>query len=200
MSDETSTHLIRHEPSTGTLRLDEVTPTPVIVKLMGRTYTATLVDDAVDIRDHTDITSPHNLGTARPGSTTDHWEVTDSRGASLTSTADLLHTVALLRRAQWPPLDQAPLPRARLIPCHHASRESTGPYRPRSTEGTASPDARRASGKVGPGPPGRSATGPGRPVLAPDDPNLAALIGELTMLRRRTPPHPRLTDAQSQRL
>ncbi|MFE9421929.1 hypothetical protein ACFYNO_03075 [Kitasatospora sp. NPDC006697] len=128
MSDETSAHLISHEPSTRILRLDEVTPTPTIVKCMGRTYTATLVDDAVDIQDRTDITSPRSLGTARPGPMTDHWEVTDSRGALLTSTADLLHAVALLRQAQWPPRDQAPLPRARLSPCHHASRESTGPY------------------------------------------------------------------------
>ncbi|MFI6151354.1 hypothetical protein ACIBCA_01480 [Kitasatospora sp. NPDC051170] len=139
MSDDSSAHLIRHEPSARILRLDEVTSSPMTVKCMGRTYTATLVGDAVSIQDRTDITSPHSLGTARPGPTTDDWEVTDSCGALLTSTADLLHTVAVLRQAHWPPRDQTPLPRGRLSPCHHTSRESTRPDLPRLSADTTPP-------------------------------------------------------------
>ncbi|MBD0693820.1 hypothetical protein [Streptomyces sp. CBMA123] len=127
MSDDRLAQLIQHEPSARILRLDEVTSSPMVVKCMGRTYTATLVGDTVDIQDRTDITSPRSLGTARPGPATDDWEVTTSCGALLTSTADLLHAMAVLRQAQWPPRDQSALPRGRLSACHHTSRESTRP-------------------------------------------------------------------------
>ncbi len=87
------------------LGLDEVTSRPTAVKCMGRTYGATACDGAVTLHDLTDPTKPVLFGTAHRRAP-DSWEIHTARGAQLPHTADLLHAIALLRQAQWPPCDQ----------------------------------------------------------------------------------------------
>jgi len=90
--------------ATRTLGLSEVTSRPTTVKCMGRTYGAVAADGSVVISDVTDITRSVVLGTARPDAT-GVWDVRTPRGARLAGARDLLHAVAVLREAGWPPRD-----------------------------------------------------------------------------------------------
>ncbi|WP_034091538.1 hypothetical protein [Streptacidiphilus albus] len=87
------------------LALDEVTSRTTAVKCMGRTYGATAADGTVTLHDVTDPTKPLLLGIAHRR-TPDGWEIRTARDAQLRDTADLLHAIALLRQAQWPPCDE----------------------------------------------------------------------------------------------
>jgi hypothetical protein len=91
------------------LGLDEVTSHTTAVKCMGRTYGATAANGTVTLHDLTDPTKPVLLGTAHRR-TPDDWEIRTARDAQLPRTANLLHAIALLRQAQWPPCDQPHLP------------------------------------------------------------------------------------------
>jgi hypothetical protein len=86
------------------LGLDEVTSRTTAVKCMGRTYGATAADGTGTLNDLTDPTKPLLLGTAHRH-TADGWQIRTARDAQLPCTADLLHAIALLRQAQWPPCD-----------------------------------------------------------------------------------------------
>jgi hypothetical protein len=81
-------------------------PPATTVKCMGRTYGTAATDGTVTICDLTDITRPVPLGTAQANET-GTWEIRTIRGVHVTRTLDLLHAVAALRQANWPPRDES---------------------------------------------------------------------------------------------
>lgn len=81
---------------------EEVVSRNATVKCMGRTFGCVRAGAAVSISDVTDITRPVALGTAEPdGDGT--WRLRTVRGVRLAPTVGLLHAVAALREANWPP-------------------------------------------------------------------------------------------------
>ena len=79
--------------------IGEVTSEEIVVKCMGRTYSAVAADSEVAITDTTDITHLIPLGSARARDERGAWQVVTIRNEYVTTTTDLLRAVAALHES-----------------------------------------------------------------------------------------------------